>query len=100
MSRATRAAGLTRALAALMPTATFSVLHERPWHSLTFAGHQICVSMCMEHGNSFAAEQFARGLTDHAFNLPRQLVADIAVTEIRIDDDKVTLTVDTLLLDD
>ncbi len=89
-----------RALVALMPTATFSVLHERPWHSLSFAGHQICVSMCMARGIGLAAEGFARSLPDHEFNLPRQLVADVAVTEICIDDGKVTLTIDALLLDD
>lgn len=93
--------GLLRALRELLPEATFSVIHERPWHSLTFSGVQICCSVIVPVGygaNKGAA--LARDLPEREFNLRGQLVADIAVVDSAPDTDKHRLMVDALVLDD
>lgn len=91
---------LVRALQALMPTAIIAILHERPWHSLTFCGAQICLSIMLPENAEQLRSTIARQLEDHEFSLPGQLVADIAITETAILDGKYRLIVDALLLDD
>ena len=72
---------LCNALRALFPDADVSILHERPWHSLTFCGTQLCLSVHMRDGNwPGDVEALAQLLSEHEFDLPRQIVADIAVT--------------------
>lgn len=93
--------GLLRALRELLPEAAISVLHERPWHSLTFSGVQICCGVILPVGsrtNQGAA--FARDLPGHEFNLRGQLVADIAVVDSAPDTARHRLMVDALVLDD
>lgn len=76
-----RVAALCNALRALFPAADISILHERPWHSLTFCGTQTCLSVQMQHGNWRGdVEKLSQLLSEHEFDLPRQIVADIAVT--------------------
>jgi len=81
MNMRTEAGALIPALRALIPAADISLLHERPWHSLTFSGTQIGLSVQMQdgawHGDMAALSQL---LAEHEFDLPRQIVADIAVT--------------------
>jgi hypothetical protein len=61
MSMPTQAAALHKALRAIIPAADISILHERPWHSLTFCGTQICLSVHMQdgtwHGDAEALSQ-------------------------------------------
>lgn len=72
---------LCNALRALIPTADISILHERPWHSLTFCGTQTCLSVHMQDGTWRGdVEALSQLLSEHEFDLPRQIVADIAVT--------------------
>jgi len=72
---------LCNALRALFPAADISILHERPWHSLTFCGTQLCLSVHMQDGTwPGDVEVLAQLLSEHEFDLPRQIVADIAVT--------------------
>ena len=72
---------LCNALRALFPAADISILHERPWHSLTFCGTQLCLSVHMQDGTwPGDVEKLSQLLSEHEFDLPRQIVADIAVT--------------------
>lgn len=100
MTYQTSSRQLVRALQALMPTAIFAILHERPWHSLTFCGAQICLSVMLPESPEQKLSAIARQLEDHEFSLSGQLVADIAITETAILDGKYSLIVDALLLDD
>lgn len=100
MTRPLQSRQLVRALHSLMPTANIAILHERPWHSLTFCGVQICLSIMLPKNAGQQHPLIARLLDDHEFSLPGQLVADIAITETAILDGKYRLIVDALLLDD
>jgi hypothetical protein len=91
---------LVRALHALMPQARITILHERPWHSLTFCGAQICLSVALPITVAEQRSALAKLLEDHEFSLPRQLVADIAITETAIMGGQYRLIIDALLLED
>ena len=91
---------LVRALQALMPQARIAILHERPWHSLTFNGAQICLSVALPVTAAEQRSAVAQLLDDHEFSLPSQLVADIAITETAIFDGQYRLIIDALLLED
>ena len=94
------ARSLVRALQALMPQASITILHERPWHSLTFGGAQICLSVALPVTAAEQRSAVAQLLEDHEFSLPSQLVADIAITETAIFDGQYRLIIDALLLED
>jgi hypothetical protein len=90
-----------RALRQLLPQATLSVIHERPWHSLTFSGSQICISAILHTGyNAEFVTRIAQILPEHEFELSGQLVADIAVIEMASGENPGRLMIDALLLDD
>jgi hypothetical protein len=91
---------LVRALQALMPEARITILHERPWHSLTFSGAQISLSVALPITAAEQRSAVARLLEDHEFSLPSQLVADIAITETAILGGQYRLIIDALLLED
>ncbi|HQS12922.1 MAG: hypothetical protein B7Y62_05165 [Sphingomonadales bacterium 35-56-22] len=94
------ARSLVRALQALLPQARIAILHERPWHSLTFNGAQICLSVALPITAAEQRSAVAQLLEDHEFSLPSQLVADIAITETAIFDGQYRLIIDALLLED
>jgi hypothetical protein len=94
------ARSLVRALQALMPQASIAILQERPWHSLTFSGAQICLSVALPMTAAEHRSAVAQLLEDHEFSLPSQLVADIAITETAIFDGQFRLIIDALLLED
>jgi hypothetical protein len=75
-------------------------LHERPWHSLTFSGAQICLSVALPVTAAEQRSGVAQLLDDHEFSLPNQLMADIAITETAIFDGQFRLIIDALLLED
>jgi len=100
MTRKTPSRSLVRALQALTPQASITILHERPWHSLTFSGAQICLSVALPITAAEQRSAFAQLLEDHEFSLPSQLVADIAITEAAILGGQYRLIIDALLLED
>ena len=100
MSRHSNASRLLRALQPMLPEASFRIIHERPWHSLTFAGTQICISVLVADSSMENAQHFMQYLPDHEFNLSGTLVADIAVTETCCDTGQQGLVIDALVLDD
>lgn len=92
---------LLNALRQLLPESTLSVIHQRPWHSLTFTGAQLCISATLSAPNrADIAERAARNLPDHEFDIRGQIVADIAVTSRIAAADATILTIDALLLED
>ena len=100
MTRQIKSRSLVRALQSLMPTASITILHERPWHSLTFNGAQICLSVALPLTAAEQRSALAQLLEDHEFSLPSQLVADIAITETAIFGGQFRLIIDALLLED
>ena len=100
MTRKTPSRSLVRALQALTPQASITILHERPWHSLTFSGAQICLSVALPITAAEQRSAIAQLLENREFSLPSQLVADIAITETAIFDGQYRLIIDALLLED
>ena len=100
MSMRTQSGVLIHALRAIMPIADIGILHERPWHSLTFSGAQICLSAQMQdgtwHGDVAALSQM---LAEHEFDLPRHIVADIAISRALVAQGAQCLIIDALLLE-
>lgn len=101
MSAPFPACGLSKALLALLPAAEIASRKQTPWHSATFSGERVTIVLKLT-GDEPAerATAFAEALPDTEFNLRRQLVADIMVSEMQPSDDGVLLTVEALLLDD
>ena len=101
MSNSGKARGMLRALRQLLPDATMSVIHERPWHSLTFSGVQVFISAILHSGyNAEFVTRITQTLPEHEFELSGQLVADIAVIEMASVENPGRLMIDALLLDD
>jgi hypothetical protein len=96
-SRVTR---FLHVLRQFLPGAELSVIHERPWYSLTFSGAQICVSAVLgdEH-HVDTATHIATILPELNFEMRDQLVADIAVIETVSNATQSRLMIDALLLD-
>ena len=96
----TQSRALRNALRAIIPAADISILHERPWHSLTFCGTQLCLSVQLQDGTWHSdADKLSQLLAEHEFDLPHQIVADIAVTQAVVTDGAMCLIIDALLLD-
>jgi len=100
MSRRTQSGALINALRAIIPTADISILQERPWHSLTFSGTQIGLSVQYSDGpwqSDVAA--LSQLLSEYEFDLAHQIVADIGATQAVIGKGTQCLIIDALLLD-
>ncbi|MEQ1551628.1 hypothetical protein [Sphingorhabdus sp.] len=93
--------GLSKALLALLPEAEIASRKQTPWHSATFSGERVTIVLKLT-GDAPAerATAFAKALPDTEFNLRRQLVADIVVSDMQPLEDGVLLTVEALLLDE
>lgn len=100
MNARTKTGALINALRALFPASDMSIIHERPWYSLTFCGTQICLSVDVAEakiGDDIA--DLSHKLSEHEFVLPGQIVADIAITRAFIAEAGHCLIIDALLLD-
>jgi len=76
---------------------------ETAWASVTFAGTRHRLELLFEGAEAIAAgETFIAELPDHEFAIPRQLVADAAVTEVdhRLDPPRLAVSIELLLLED
>jgi hypothetical protein len=77
---------------------------EKSWASVTFAGTRHRLDLAFEGADAVeAAEIFIACLPEHEFALPRQLVADAAVTSVdhRIGPDpRMAVRIELLLLDE
>lgn len=93
--------GFMNVLRHLLPGSTLSILHEQPWHSLTFSGIRISISAALPLSHcADAVNRFAVELLDHEFDITGQLVADIDVANDVSGDGQRRLVVDALLLED
>lgn len=91
---------LLNALLKLLPDADICLVSERPWFSATFAGVQISLNATLSGANRVdTADQFARVLTIYEFDMPKHIVADIAVMLQFNDEQVLRLTIDALLLE-
>lgn len=101
MNGRSKSRALLHAMKMLIPATDISIVQERPWHSLTFSGTQICLSMhvAAPTGQDIA-ERLNALLQNFEFNVPGQIVADIAVTQAVVTDGAHCLIIDALLLDD
>ena len=100
MSGRTQSGALINALRNIIPAADISILHERPWHSLTFSGTQIGLSVQYSDATwQSDVAALSQLLSEQEFDLPRQIVADIGVTQAVIDKGAQCLIIDALLLD-
>lgn len=68
---------LLRALRAIEPQATFSLLTVCDWYSMTFAGQQVQIE-CLPATKAIG-RRMRSTLRDHEFSLARKLVADTSV---------------------
>jgi hypothetical protein len=77
---------------------------ERPWASVTFAGTRHTLALAFSGHDAIAAgEAFIAALPEHEFAIPRQLVADAAVTSAThemLPEPRLTVEVELLLLED
>ena len=84
--------------------ALFLTHSEKSWASVTFAGARHRLDLSFEGVEAIeAAEAFIAFLPEHEFAIPKQLVADAAVTSVdhRIGaDPRMTVQIELLLLDE
>jgi hypothetical protein len=97
-----KACPVTLALAAMLPNAEIVNRHERSWHSATFAGSRVMLSIAvpgeMDRG---ALAEFRKRLCDHDFALTKGFVADIAIIgENTSADENIVIEIEVLLLDE
>jgi hypothetical protein len=96
-----RCGRLADALLALLPGAEIDQIREVDWYSATFAGVRCEIEMRLSGENAAdRAKIFREMLTDHEFDLPRYIVADIAVLHITELGSQITLSLEALLLID
>lgn len=92
---------LLRAISALMENPDIDLVSERPWHSLNFAGMQVSLQTSFSgEYHAVTAAKLERQLKEQEFDVPNYLVADIAVTELIVDQAQTRLTIDALLIED
>jgi hypothetical protein len=77
---------------------------EQPWASATFSGSRHTVALVFTGQEAVdAAEHFIEALPEHEFAIAGQLVADAAITEVRMDmlpQPRLEVEVELLLLED
>ena len=77
---------------------------EKAWASITFAGTRHTLTVIFEGDDAVAAgEDFLAALPDHEFTIPRQLVADATVREVRhvvLPTPRMTVVCELLLLEE
>jgi hypothetical protein len=77
---------------------------ERPWASVTFSGTRHSVTLAFDGPEPIVAgERFIAALSDHEFSIPRQLVADAAVSEVdhaTVPEPRLSVTCEILLLEE
>jgi hypothetical protein len=94
-------AQLFHELSALLPQAVISLISKHAWHSLSFRGTRIVLSVVVAKDDHYqTTAEFERILPSHDFRSAGGLVADIAVTERATADKESRLIVHALLLDD
>ena len=104
-ARRTTSDRVRAALIDLVGTDAQIVSHdEKAWASITFAGTRHTLTLIFEGDDAVAAgEDFLAALPDHEFTIPRQLVADATVREVRhvvLPTPRMTVVCELLLLEE
>lgn len=92
---------LTRAVINLLPGAAVVGCKRQAWHSATFSGERVILTLTLEGADSgLRYQHFAKELPEAEFTLRRQCVADILVTGQIERADGLEVTVEALLIDE
>jgi hypothetical protein len=94
---------LREALLALAGPATILSHEEKSWASVTFAGARHRIELLFDGAEAVqAGELFIAFLPEHEFAIPRQLVADAAVTAVdhRLEPPRMVVSCELLLLEE
>ena len=77
---------------------------EKPWASVTFSGTRHVITLAFNGiSGIIAANAYIEALPEHEFAIPRQLVADAAISEVVHDllpSERITVEAEFLLLED
>jgi hypothetical protein len=95
-------AKLAHSLSLFSNGADVNIAQVSDWCSATFRGHSVEFRMTLTGPDQIVqASRIQAALVDHAFSLPRQIVADILVLQINeLGNGEVVLKIEALLLDD
>ena len=91
------AAPLLRALARSGPGFALDSIESRRWASATFSGERHVIVVTAEDTAALAC--WLAGLPSAEWNLPRRLVADLAVAAVERQDGRARITLEALTLD-
>jgi hypothetical protein len=87
------------ALLMLIPGSILDNVSRCDWHSATFTGERIVLTLRVSGENALQKARALQALLpDHEFELSRWLVADILVSNIETMDSSVSITIEALLL--
>jgi hypothetical protein len=101
MKARSRCGRLAEALLALLPGTEIDEIRETDWYSATFSGVRCELDMRLTGENAAdRAKVFRDMLPDFEFDLPRYIVADIAVLQITELGSQITFSLEALLLGD
>ncbi len=90
---------LAEAVLALLPGSEIDQICETDWFSATFSGVRCEMELRLSGENAAdRARSFRDILPDYEFDLPRYIVADIAVSQITELGPQITLSLEALLL--
>jgi hypothetical protein len=91
---------LSRALVTMLPGAEIVKCVQTDWHSATFSGQRVLISVQVTGREFFAnTRELLTNLPEHEFTLTRGIVADIAATKVTDKDDILRFDVEALVLD-
>ena len=90
---------LSNALVALLPGAIITRTRETDWHSATFSGKRIALTL-QKFGFDLALENRLSLVKENEFSLIGQYVADIAVVKVQSTAEGHLLEIEALLLDE
>ncbi len=92
---------LTESVLELLPEATIICAKAKDWHSATFSGISLEISLSLAGDRAIdRLIALAENLPDHEFDLRRYIVADISLEDIQTEDDTLTCRVSALLLNE
>jgi hypothetical protein len=101
MTISRQAQAVANALLALAGNSQITHMTEKPWHSATFAGVRLAITMLLKGEDSKKhAKALKRMLPDYEFTLPRYFVADALAKSIAASGDDTMLEIEILMLEE
>ena len=92
---------LSQALLALLPDTKITARSERDWHSATFAGIRLRLTLVVPvTTQNSVIKEFCERLPEYEFDLRRRFVADIHIEQqSRLADGSTEIVIEALLID-